>query len=43
VKTPWSIPISVFKDYVFDTEKTDQKCFDFDWASSKVPKLIKDP
>ena len=38
----WGIPISVFKDYKFDTEELLKKCFEFDWEHSKIPKLVKD-
>jgi hypothetical protein len=46
-KTPWSIPISLFKDYKFDNDvsarqDTFNKCFEFDWKCCKVPKLIKE-
>lgn len=47
-KIPWSIPISLFKDYRFDVpvrpmQDLYMKCFEFDWSSGKIPKLIKDP
>jgi Ran GTPase-activating protein (RanGAP) involved in mRNA processing and transport len=47
-RIPWSIPISLFKDYRFDTpvkptQDHYQKCFEFDWSCCKVPRLIKDP
>eukprot|EP00359_Climacostomum_virens_P001679 CAMPEP_0204897674 /NCGR_PEP_ID=MMETSP1397-20131031/869_1 /ASSEMBLY_ACC=CAM_ASM_000891 /TAXON_ID=49980 /ORGANISM="Climacostomum Climacostomum virens, Strain Stock W-24" /LENGTH=860 /DNA_ID=CAMNT_0052065451 /DNA_START=87 /DNA_END=2668 /DNA_ORIENTATION=+ len=41
-KTPWSIPISLFKNYKFDSDDLYKKCFEFDWKCCKVPKLIKD-
>ena len=43
VKTPWSLPISLFKDYQFDTKGKLNKCFEFDWSSSKVEKVVKNP
>jgi len=43
VKTPWTLPISLFKDYKFDNKAKLNKCFEFDWASSKVEKVIKNP
>jgi hypothetical protein len=43
VKTPWSIPISVFKDYVFDNDRLERKTFEFDWSNCKIPRQIKDP
>jgi Ran GTPase-activating protein (RanGAP) involved in mRNA processing and transport len=47
-KVPWSIPISLFKDYRFDfpvrlMQDYYMKCFEFDWNCCKLPKLIKDP
>jgi hypothetical protein len=41
-KPPWSIPISVFKDYKFDTDEKYAKCFENDWAQTKLHKKVKD-
>ena len=41
-KKQWCIEISLFKDYKFDNEDLLRKCFEYDWNSSKIPKLIKD-
>lgn len=41
-KRIWGIPISLFKDYAFDTEEHLSRCFDFDWSCSKLAKIIKD-
>ena len=41
-KRIWGIPISVFKDYKFDTDHLFNQCFEFDWERTKIPKLIKD-
>ena len=46
-KVPWSIPISLFKDYVFDTEvpftqEMLMNCFEFDWKTSRINTLVKD-
>jgi hypothetical protein len=38
-RTPWSIPISVFADYQIDVESKLVECFEFDWASMKIPKM----
>lgn len=47
-KIPWSIPISLFKEYRFDTpvrlmQDYYMKCFEVDWSCCKIPKLVKDP
>lgn len=42
VKTPWDFKKSVFKDYIPDNELILAKCFEMDWTSSKIPKIIKD-
>lgn len=47
VKVPWSIPMSLFKDYLFDTEvpltqDLINNCFEFDWNTSRIPSLVKD-
>ena len=42
-KVPWGLPISLFKPYRFDTEAHLTDCFEFDWSSSRLPKLLKDP
>ena len=46
-KVPWTIPMSLFKDYVFDSEVTLRQdmvnnCFEFDWKTSRIPTLVKD-
>eukprot|EP00359_Climacostomum_virens_P009598 CAMPEP_0204913250 /NCGR_PEP_ID=MMETSP1397-20131031/11196_1 /ASSEMBLY_ACC=CAM_ASM_000891 /TAXON_ID=49980 /ORGANISM="Climacostomum Climacostomum virens, Strain Stock W-24" /LENGTH=869 /DNA_ID=CAMNT_0052084449 /DNA_START=77 /DNA_END=2683 /DNA_ORIENTATION=- len=41
-KIPWSIPISLFKEYKFDVPDLYMKCFEFDWSCCKIPKIIKD-
>ena len=38
-KPPWSIPISIFRDYKIDTEQLLIKCFEADWRDVKPPKL----
>lgn len=42
-KIPWSIPISLFKDYKIDDEDLLNECFEFDWKHCRIPNLIKDP
>ncbi len=37
--TPWRFEISVFKDYLGETEKLIGECFDFDFKCIRVPKL----
>ena len=46
-KVPWTIPISLFKDYSFDTDVRPiqdmvNNCFEFDWKTSRIPTLVKD-
>ena len=41
-KKEWGIPVSIFKDYKFDDDNLIGKCFEYDWARCKVPKLVKD-
>ena len=43
VKTPWDFSKSVFKDYIPDNDVILAKCFEYDWALCKIPKIIKDP
>jgi NLR family CARD domain-containing protein 3 len=38
-KTPWSFPISIFKDYQMETEELLTECFEFDWSCLKLPKM----
>ena len=38
----WSVADSMFRDYKLDSPELLGKCFDYDWARCKVPKLIKD-
>lgn len=41
LKTPWDFSKSVFKDYKADTANRLDECFEFDWESSKIPRIIK--
>jgi len=38
-RKPWSIPISLFKDYIVDTEVLWSKCFEEDWKRLVKPKM----
>lgn len=42
VRIPWDFKKSVFATYQPDTEALLQRCFEFDFDSSKIPKIIKD-
>jgi hypothetical protein len=42
-KKEWGIPISIFKDYRFDNSDLIAKCFEYDWAHSRIPRVVKDP
>lgn len=40
-RTPWTFPISLFKDYKPETPLLVNDCFEFDWQCMKKPKLKK--
>jgi hypothetical protein len=42
-KTPWAFHTSIFRDYKADTAKILDKCFEADWANSKIERICKDP
>lgn len=42
-KPPWTLPISLFATYRFTTSQLLTDAFEFDFQSSKIPRLIKDP
>ncbi|OMJ80561.1 hypothetical protein SteCoe_19157 [Stentor coeruleus] len=42
-RIPWSIPISLFKDYRFIDQTLLTDCFEFDWNISRLSNLIKIP
>lgn len=42
-KIPWSIPVSLFKDYRLDDDHLLNECFEFDWKHCKIPNMVKDP
>lgn len=40
----WTFPISIwFKDFKFENEELLRKCFEKDWACSKIMKVVKNP
>jgi hypothetical protein len=41
-RTPWTFPISIFKDYQIDTEAKTNDCFEFDWGCIKLPKMTEE-
>ena len=38
-RTPWTFPISIFKDYLIETDAKVTECFECDWACMKFPKM----
>lgn len=38
-RTPWTFPISIFKDYQIENEIKTNDCFEYDWAQMKFPKM----
>lgn len=38
-RTPWTFPISIFRDYEIENEEILTKCFEFDWSNIKLPKM----
>jgi len=42
VRTPWTIPKSLFATYKLDDEELLTKCFENDWMRCKIPKIVKD-
>ncbi|KAL4432711.1 hypothetical protein ABPG74_011532 [Tetrahymena malaccensis] len=36
----WHRGISLFRDYIPDSDALDRRCFEFDWQSSKLPKIL---
>lgn len=38
-RTPWTLAVSLFKDYKVETPQIVNDCFEFDWALVKKPKL----
>jgi hypothetical protein len=41
-KREWSLSQSLFRDYKFDTEELLDKCFEFDWSCTRLPRIVKD-
>ena len=42
VEKEWTVKESNFKSYKFDTDKLLTRCFDFDWKTTKLGRVIKD-
>lgn len=40
-KIPWDLPMSIFKDYRFDSIEFSRRCFEFDWKHCKMEKFIR--
>jgi hypothetical protein len=40
-RTPWTFPISLFKEYKPENDFVVKECFEFDWSCLKKPKLKK--
>ena len=38
-KTPWTRPMSLFRDFVIETEEITTECFNNDISAMKVPKM----
>ena len=41
IKPPWTIKVSLFKDYRPDNEALDSKCFEIDWECGKYNNFVK--
>lgn len=39
----WAISGSLFRDYRFDSDDLLDKCFEFDWTCTRLPRLVNDP
>jgi len=42
-RVSWSIPISLFKEYIFDSEQLYTQGFEFDFKHTRIPKFVKNP
>ena len=38
-RSPWSVEVSIFKEYKVETPQLINECFEYDWNELKVPKL----
>jgi hypothetical protein len=38
-RTPWSVPVSLFKDYEIETEEKVAECFETDWSMMRLPPM----
>ena len=43
LKPKWRLGISLFKNYKYDTPEQFDKCFEFDWKSTKIERFVKQP
>ena len=41
-QSSWRIETSIFSNYRPNTDALVQQCFEFDFESSKIPRLVKD-
>lgn len=41
IRTPWTLPISIFATFKVDSEDLLMRCFENDWSRCKIPKIIK--
>lgn len=42
-RIPWSIHVSLFKDYKLDNDRLLDDCLEFDWRHSRIPNFIRNP
>lgn len=42
-RVPWSIHISLFKDYKIDNERVYDECLEFDWRHTRIANFIRNP
>lgn len=38
-RTPWTFPISLFKDYTIETDQKVNECFEYDYSLMKFPRM----
>jgi len=41
-RPPWTVGISIFKDYKCDNKRLLTRCFEFDYQCSRIKKIVKD-
>lgn len=42
-KRDWKYENSLFRDYRIDTDELLDKCFEYDWSCTRLPRIVKDP